>query len=657
MKLKTHAVFSLVLLTASLYAQQYDVLIRNGRLIDGTGNPWTYADVGVIGDRIAFVGRAPQGVTAKRTIDASGLIVAPGFIDMLGQSELFLLIDKQGVSKLTQGVTTEITGEGGSIAPTNDAINAESADLYAHFKITPDWHSLEEYFQRLTRQGSALNLGTYVGAAQVRMLVIGNANRAPTPEELKEMEIAVDDAMSEGAMGVSTSLIYAPGNYASTDELIALAKVAAAKGGVYASHMRSEGDAEFEALNEAFRIGREANIPVQIFHLKVAGKQNWGNMPKVIAAIEAARASGLDVTANQYPYVAGGTSLGAIVPPKYHAGGTEAFVARLKDPATRAQIRSELQSKGGGFENLWLSAGGDGDGILVASVLNPDLKKYEGKTIAQVAKSENRDPLDAALDLVAADRDNVAAVYFMMSEDEVKLALKQPWVSVGTDHPEVNTTGPLSEGKAHPRGYGSFARILGKYVRDEHVITLEDAIRKFTSLPAQQVKLENRGLLRPGYFADITIFNPATVKDVATFEDPNRTSVGFEYVFVNGVLSLEHDKVTGQLGGRPLRGPGYVMRDYLPDGLPRRGEVRGVITDEGGYPLPRATVTLTDAAGKVIGTAGTKKDGRYEFALEQACTGCLVIAERTGFVSQSRSGVNYNGSNSLWFSFALKRSN
>jgi len=647
-------VFSLVLLTASLYAQQYDVLIRNGRLVDGSSNPWTYADVGVIGDRIAFVGRAVQGVTARRTIDASGLIVAPGFIDMLGQSEFFLLVDKQGVSKLTQGVTTEITGEGGSIAPTNAAINAESADLYAHFKVTPDWHSLEEYFQRLTRQGSALNLGTYVGAAQVRMLVIGNANRAPTPEELKEMEIAVDDAMREGAMGVSTSLIYAPGNYASTDELIALAKVAAGRGGVYASHMRSEGDAEFDALNEAFRIGREANIPVQIFHLKVAGKQNWGNMPKVIAAIEAARASGLDVTANQYPYVAGGTSLGAIVPPKYHAGGTEAFVARLKDPATRAQVGSELQRKDGGFENLWLSAGG-GDGILIASVLDADLKKYEGKTIAQVAQSENKDPLDAALDLVAADRDNVAAVYFMMSEDDVKLALKQAWVSVGTDHPEVNTTGPLSEGKAHPRGYGSFARILGKYVRDKHVITLEDAIRKFTSLPALQVKLENRGLLRPGYFADITIFNPATVKDVATFEDPNRTSVGFEYVFVNGVLSLEHDKVTGQLGGRPLRGPGYVMRDYLPDGLPPRGEVRGVITDEGGYPLPRATVTLTDAAGKVIGTVGTKKDGRYEFALEQACTGCLVKAERTGFGSQTRAGINYNGSNSLWLSFALKR--
>jgi dihydroorotase/N-acyl-D-amino-acid deacylase len=469
------------------------------------------------------------------------------------------------------------------------------------------------------------------------------------------MEIAVDDAMSDGAMGVSTSLIYAPGNYATTDELIALAKVAAAKGGVYASHMRSEGDAEFDALNEAFRIGREANIPVQIFHLKVAGKQNWGNMPKVIAAIEAARASGIDVTANQYPYVAGGTSLGALVPPKYHDGGTDAFVARLKDPAARAQIHSELQGKGVGFENLWLSAGGDGGGILIADVLNPDLKKYEGKTVAQIAQTQSKDPLDTALDLVIADRDNVGAVYFMMSEDEVKLALKQPWVSVGTDHPAVNTTGPLSEGKAHPRGYGSFARILAKYVRDEHVITLEDAIRKFSSLAAQQVKLEDRGLVRPGYFADITIFDPAKVRDVATFEDPNRTSVGFEYVFVNGVLSLEHDKVTGQLGGRPLRGPGYSMRDYVPDGLPPRGKVQGVVTDEAGYPLPRATVTLTDASGKVLGTANIRKDGRFEIVLEQPCHACALKAERAGFIAQSHAGINYNGSNSLWFSFPLKR--
>ena len=557
-----------------LFAQQYDVLIRNGRVVDGSGNPWTYADVGIIGDRVAFVGHAGPGVTAKRTIDATGLIVAPGFIDMLGQSEFNLLVDKQAVSKLTQGVTTEITGEGESIAPTNDALNAEHADVLQHYHVTADWRSLEEYFQRLTKQGSGINLGTYVGAAQIRRLVIGASDRAPTPEELKDMEIAVDDAMSDGAMGVSSALIYAPGSYAKTEELIALAKVAAAKGGVYASHIRNEGDSETEALNEAFRIGREANIPVQIFHLKVSGKQNWGKMPQVIDAIEQARASGIDVTANQYPYIASATSLGAIIPPKYHDGGTDAFVARLKDPATRAQIRQELEGASGSFENMWRGTGGP-SGVMVVSVLNPEFRKFEGKTVAQIGQMENKDPLDAAIDLVVADRDNVGAVYFSMSEDDVKLAMRQPWVSVGTDYGEVSPTGPLGESKSHPRAYGSFARILGKYVREEHDLRLEDAIRKFTSLPAQQVKLENRGLLRPGYFADITIFNPETVKDVATFEDPNRTSVGFEYVFVNGVLALEHDKVTGQMGGRPLRGPGYMMRDYVPDGLPSEGKVAG----------------------------------------------------------------------------------
>jgi N-acyl-D-amino-acid deacylase len=641
---------------ATLFAQQYDVLIRNGRVVDGSGNPWTYADVAVIGDRIAFVGHASPLVTAKRTIDAKGLIVAPGFIDMLGQSEFNLLVDKQAVSKLTQGVTTEITGEGESIAPTNEKLNAEHADLFQHYQVTGDWRSLAEYFQRLTRQGSGINLGTYVGAAQIRRIVIGSADRAPTPAELKDMEIAVDDAMSDGAMGVSSALIYAPGSYAQTDELIALAKAAAAKGGVYASHIRNEGDSEGDALNEAFRIGREANIPVQIFHLKVSGQQNWGKMPVVIEAIEQARASGIDVTANQYPYTASATSLGAIIPPKYHEGGTDAFVARLQDPATRAQIRKELEGASGSFENMWRGTGGPSS-VMVVSVLNPEYRKFEGKTVAEIGAMEKKDPLDAAFDLIIADRDNVGAVYFSMSEDDVMLAMRQPWVSVGTDYGEVSPTGPLGESKSHPRAYGSFARILGKYVREEHILRLEDAIRKFTSLPAQQVKLENRGLLLPGYFADITIFDPEKVKDVATFADPNRTSVGFERVFVNGVLALEHDKVTGQMGGRPLRGPGYMMRDYLPDGLPPRGTVQGVVTDDGGYPVAHATVTLSDAEGKVLGMDNTKKDGRYEIVLEQPCKACSVKVERMGFVTQSKSAISYNGSNSLWFGFAMKRSN
>ena len=648
--------FLLVFLFASatsLFAQEFDFLIRNGRVVDGSGNPWTYADVGIIGDRIVFLGHADPSLAAKRTIDATGLIVAPGFIDMLGQSESNLLIDKQAVSKLTQGITTEITGEGDTIAPTNEKLNAEHADYWQHYHLTVDWQSLEEYFQRLTRQGSGINLGTYVGAAQVRHMVIGTDNRAPTADELKQMEIMVDDAMSDGAMGVSSALIYAPGSYAKTDELIVLAKAAAKKGGIYASHIRNEGDAEMDALNEAFRIGREANIPVEIFHLKVAGKQNWGRMPQVIAAIEQARASGVEVTADQYPYTGAATSLGAVVPPKYHAGGPDEFVKRLKDPVVREQVRKKIASSDSSFENLWKGSGG-ADGVLVISVLNPELRKYEGKTIAQIAKTENKQPLDALMDLVIADRDNVGAVYFLMSEDDVKLAMRQPFVSVGTDYGEISPTGPLGETKSHPRAYGSFARILSKYVRDEHNLQLEDAIRKFTSLPAQREKLDLRGLLRTDYFADITIFDPAKVRDTATLDDPNRLSVGFEYVFVNGVLALEHDKVTGQLGGRPLRGPGYIMRDYLPEGLAPRGKVQGMITDEGGWPVLRTTVTLTDASGKVVGTARSKRDGRYEIVLTAPCSGCTLKAEHLGFSTQERPGIEYNGSNSLWFGFVMK---
>ncbi len=643
-------------LAVPLFAQEFDYLIRNGRVVDGSGNPWIYADVGIIDDRIAFVGHADASLVAKRTIDAKGLIVAPGFIDMLGQSETNLLIDKQAVSKLTQGITTEITGEGDSIAPTNELLNQEHADYFQHFNLTPDWRSLEEYFERLTKQGSGINLATYVGAAQVRHMVIGTTDRAPTADELQQMEIMVDDAMSDGAMGLSSALIYAPGSYAKTDELIELAKAAAKKGGIYASHIRGEGDSEMNALDEAFRIGREADIPVEIFHLKVAGMQNWGKMPQVIAAIEQVRASGVDVTADQYPYVGAATSLGAAIPPQYHEGGTDEFVKRLKNSAIRQQIRKDLDSAGGSFENLWREVGG-ADGVLVVSVLDPQLRKYEGKTISQIAKLENKDPIDAMIDLVIADRDNTGAVYFLMSEDDVKLAMRQPWLSVGTDYGAISPTGPLGESKSHPRAYGSFARILGKYVREEHNLRLEEAIRKFTSLPAQREKLDHRGLLRVDYFADITIFDPDKVRDLATFDDPNKPSVGFEYVFVNGTLALEHDKVTGQLGGRPLRGPGYIMRDYLPEGLPPRGRVQGVVTDEGGWPLPRATITLTDANGAVVGTANSKRDGHYQIVPEKPCNNCLLKAERVGFSTQQRSGVDYNGSNSLWFGFALQRSN
>jgi len=551
------AIRLLLLLTAwNVLGQQYDTLIRDGRVVDGTGNPWIYADVGITGDRITLLGRAPASATAQRVIDAKGLVVAPGFIDMLAQSEWNLLIDKQAFSKLTQGITTGITGEGGSIAPQNDLTLADRRDFLDHYHLTVDWHDLDGYLRRLEKQGAGINLGTYVGATQVREYVIGSGDRAPTAEELARMEELVDQAMRQGAMGVSTSLIYAPANYAKTDELIALARVVSKYGGIYASHIRNEGDHEMEALAEAFRIGHDANIPVEIWHLKASGRQNWGKMRDVIASIEAARASGLDVTADQYPYVASGTSLGATIPAKYHEGGSQEFVNRLKNPEVRAAIRRELAGTGGNMENMWRGTGGP-QGILIASIMDPTLKHYEGKTIAQIATEEHKEPLDALLDLVIAAKDHVGAVYFTMNEDDVKYALRQEFVSVGTDAGAVNVQGPLSESKVHPRAYGTFPRILGRYVREEHLLTLEEAIRKFASLPAQRLGLRDRGVLRAGAFADITIFDSAKINDIATFEDPHRASTGIEYVLVNGVISLDHGQVTGRLGGRPLRGPGY----------------------------------------------------------------------------------------------------
>ncbi len=566
--MRKFVVVFLLVFAVTAFAQQYDCLIRHGRVVDGSGNPYVYADVGIVRDKIAFVGRAPEGATARRVIDATGLIVAPGFIDMLGQSELNLLIDKRAVSKLTQGITTEVTGEGQSVGPQSDATIAQMRDVLQHYHLTIDWRDLDGYFRRLEQQGSGINLATYVGAAQVREVVVGNENRAPTDDELRRMQGLVDQAMKQGAMGVSSALIYAPGNYASTDELIALASVAARYGGIYASHIRSEGDTETAALDEAFRIGRQAQLPVEIFHLKVGGKQYWGRMRNVVDSVNQRRDQGEDITANQYPYLAGATSLGAAIPPKYHAGGADTFIGRLKEPAVRAEIRQQLTAPYTGpqpFENWWRLTGGP-DGILVNSLLNPRLKQYEGKTVAQIAKMQNKDPLDTLMELVIADHDNAGAIFFVMSEDDVITAMQQPWVAVGTDYGEVAPDGPLADTKSHPRAYGCFTRILSHYTQlpipeppgqQKKPLTLEFAIRKFTSLAAQRVRLDHRGLLRPGYFADITIFNPQTVKDVATYEDPNRPSVGMEYVFVNGVLSVEHGKLTGQLGGRPLRGPGY----------------------------------------------------------------------------------------------------
>jgi len=531
----------------------FDVLIINGRVFDGAGNPWYLADIGIRGDRIAAIGNLRKA-SAIKVIDAAGLAVAPGFIDMLGQSEGSLLIDNRAVSKLSQGITSEITGEGGSIAPQTElTLKALQPSLEPyHLKI--DWTDLRGYFQRLEKQGTPINLGTYVGLAQVREAVIGDDNRAPSAAELQKMKVLVAEAMQQGAMGVSTALIYPPGHYAKTEELIELAKVAAQYGGIYASHMRSEGKSEIAAMDEALRIGREAGIPVEIFHLKIVGKPRWGNMPQIVAKIQAAREAGQDVRADMYPYVAGGTALISALPPWIADGGLDKALDRLRDSATRSRLKTELAEEHADWENLYLGSGPDG--VMISTVLNKDLKPLTGKTIAQIAKEQNKDPLDTLFDLVLADKGQTSALYFMANEDDLQYGLKQPFTSIGLDAGEMPLDGPLYEPHAHPRAFGSMPRFLGHYVRDLKLMPLEQAIRKITSMPAQREHLTGRGLIQQGYFADITIFDPATILDKATYAEPTQLSVGVKYVLVNGQLTWADGKLTGLNAGRPLLGPG-----------------------------------------------------------------------------------------------------
>jgi N-acyl-D-amino-acid deacylase len=533
----------------------FDVLITNGRVLDGTGGPWYSSDIGIRGDRVVAIGRL-DGADAQKTIDAKGRIVAPGFIDMLGQSEDSLLIDNRSLSKLSQGITTEITGEGNSIAPQNDKTIAPLKPLYEHYKLNVDWTTLDGYFRRLEKQGTPLNIGTYVGATQVRQAVIGDDNRAPTPAELDQMKTLVAEAMKDGAFGVSTALIYPPGHYAKTEELIALAKVASQYGGLYASHMRSEGASQMAAIDEAIRIGREAGLPVEIFHLKVSGKSRWGSMKKVVEKIQAARDAGLDIRADQYPYIAGATALASSLPPSVADGGVAKLLERLRDPKTREQIKREMSAEQTAWENLYRDCGG-GSGVMISGVISEPLKKYDGKTVAEMAQGEGKPELDALLDFILADNAQTGAVYFMASEEDLLYGLKQPWTSIGLDAGESSLDGLLFEPHGHPRGFGSMPRFLGRYVRDRQLLPLPEAIRKITSMPAQRQHLEGRGQIQIGYFADITIFDPATIMDAATFEKPNELSQGIDYVLVNGQLEYDHGRVTGAMGGRPLRGPAW----------------------------------------------------------------------------------------------------
>ncbi|MFZ0746984.1 MAG: D-aminoacylase [Terracidiphilus sp.] len=539
----------------------FDVVIIHGRIIDGTGSPWYSGDVGIRDGRIAAIGDL-DGAPAKRTIDAQGKVVAPGFIDMLGQSELTILVDPRLPSKITQGITTEITGEGDSVAPVNDAMLAADHETYEHFHITPDWRTFRQYFARIEKQGMGINLASYVGATSVRRMVLGDADVQPTAAQLDQMKALVRDAMRDGAVGLSTALQYAPAPYAKTDELIALATVAGQYGGIYATHMRSEGDAVLESIDEAARIGREAHLPVEIWHLKAAGKANWGKMPQIVAKIDSYRAAGVDISANTYAYTAWFNTFSAFIPPWAHDGGDARLIERLKDPATRARIRKDMltpgkDSAGETWDNEWQEVPGP-EGVLIAVVQNPELMPLEGKRLSDVAAMWHEDPIDALCDILIKDKAFTEVAVFGMSEPDVLLALKQPWVSIDNDSQGTSPTGLLGQEHPHPRAYGTFPRILRKYVREEHELSLPDAIRKFSALPAQRMRLTDRGVLKKGMWADVVVFDPATITHKSTYENPNQFSVGMEYVLVNGVLVIADGKMTGALPGKVLRGEGYV---------------------------------------------------------------------------------------------------
>lgn len=556
------AVLAVLLFAGLTVAQRsaYDFVISGGRIVDGTGAPWVAGDLGISGDRIVAIGDLSKASASKR-LDAKGLVVAPGFIDVQGQSEFNILIDNRAASKTTQGVTTEITGEGSSIAPLNDRLRKQP-DFYANdetakqYGVTLDWYTLADYFKHFERTKSAINLGTFVGAGGLRNYVMGSVNRPASSADLEQMRRLVGEAMKDGAFGISTALEYVPDTFASTDEIVELAKIAQQYGGVYFTHQRSETDAIFTSLDEVFSIAERANISATIWHLKTAYHENFGKMPEVLRRIEAARARGIDVAASMYPYTRASNGLISSFPPWVSEGGTEQMITRLKDPAQRERIKKEMDEPSEKWENEWRGSGG-GAGITVIGIMNPELTKYEGTTLEEIGRAMRKDPKDAAMDIAIADHGHTGQVISIMDEGDVKTAIASPIVAFGSDSEEQAEDGPLSKTKAHPRAFGTFPRVLGKYVREEHTMRMEEAVRKMTSLAASRVGLMDRGLLRPGTFADITVFDPETIKDVATFQDPMHYSVGVKYVFVNGRPVVWNGALTDERSGRPLRGPGY----------------------------------------------------------------------------------------------------
>ncbi len=527
---------------------QYDLLIRGGKIVDGAGNPWFHADVAITGERIARIGKL--GANAKQVIDATGLIVCPGFIDMHSHSDTALLIDGNAESKIRQGVTTEILGEHTSAAPLQGLAARELGNSYGNYKLNYDWRDFTGYFARLLQKGTSVNVGSYVGGGQVRLCVMGADNRSPTKREMEEMRTLVDEAMRQGALGLSTGMIYPPNSYFSTEELIELTRAAAKNGGIYASHIRNEGNTLIDSIREAINIGEKAGSPVQIFHFKVHGKANWGRMPEAVRLIEEARSRGIDVSANQYPYVAGSTGLDTMLPEWAHDGGREKMLARIRDPEQRARMRKDIE-QGKNIQQLR-----DWQSVQIARVRADKNKPYEGKTLAEAARMRAQDPADTVLDMLLEENGVIGAIFFTISEDDLRYALRQPWVSIGSDGTAVKPEGILGEGKPHPRWYGTFPRVLGRYVREEKALTLEDAIRKMTSLSAQQVGIRDRGLLQEGKYADVVVFDPVHVSDKATFSQPHQYSEGIEYVFVNGKVVLEKRRHTGARPGKLIYGPG-----------------------------------------------------------------------------------------------------
>ncbi len=537
-------------------AQSYDVIIRGGSVYDGTGNAPVMADVGIKGDRIVAVGDL-KGATAPTVVDAKGLAVAPGFINMLSWSTESLIVDGRSQGEVRQGITTQIMGEGWSMGPLNERMKRQMVDEQGDVKFDVEWTTLAEYLKYLEKRGVSQNVASFIGATTIRMHVLGETDVQPTPAQLDEMRELVRREMEAGALGIGSSLIYAPAFYAKTEELIELCKVAAKYKGKYISHIRNEANKLPEAVAELIRISREAGLPAEIYHLKAAGTQNWPKMDKVIEMVEDARRKGLKITADMYTYPAGSTGLNASLPPWALDGGYEELYKRLQDPATRKKIAEAVRTPTDEWENLYINAGSP-ERVLLIGFKNDKLKPLTGKSLAEVAKMRGADPVETIMDLMLEDRSRVDAVYFQMSEENIKKQIGLPWVSFGSDGASMAPEGVFLKSSTHPRAYGNFARLLGKYVRDEKVITLADAIRRLTGLPATNLGLDRRGFLKVGMFADLVIFDPKTIADRATFANPHQYSVGMKHVFVNGVQVLKDGEHTNAKPGRAIWGPGKV---------------------------------------------------------------------------------------------------